>query len=72
MFAIEIKICSHSKYVLCSSSETESKKKKKKRKKKLKVEGKDKHEVRTILGKKSNVNPLFFSLSTLPIYILAR
>lgn len=39
----------NNEWALHSSSEAESKKKKKKRKKKLKVDGKDKHEVRTML-----------------------
>lgn len=39
----------NNEWALHSSSEAESKKKKKKRKKKLKIDGKDKHEVRTML-----------------------
>lgn len=41
----------NNEWSLHSSSEAESKKRKKKRKKKLKVEGKDKHEVRTMFWK---------------------
>lgn len=59
----------NNEWALHSSSEAESKKRKKKRKKKLKAEGKDKHEVRTILWKNLNINSrlflsLFFSLFT--------
>lgn len=39
----------NNEWILHSSSEAESKKRKKKKKKKLKVDGKDKHEVRTML-----------------------
>lgn len=42
----------NNEWALHSSSEAESKKRKKKRKKKLKVDGKDKHEVRTMLWRK--------------------
>lgn len=38
----------NNEWILRSSSEAESKKRKKKKKKKLKVDGKDKHEVRTM------------------------
>lgn len=53
----------NNEWILRSSSEAESKKRKKKKKKKLKVDGKDKHEVRTMLWRKSNINSrLFLSL----------